>query len=253
MLKFFRRLRLKLLEERTLKNYFLYAIGEILLVVIGILIALAINNLWQNRSDQTLSKVYLQSLKNDIQTDIQNLDKYKTRSIERIEKPLERAIDVFLKNEPTQVDTLKLLNDIQMAMYMNIVPLRKGTYEDLMSTGNLRLLKNVPIKNALHDYFEMANYYELYYTEMLGGKTYIREVLTKSYPFRYNHHDLNVLDRFKMEEKLVNVEELLKNTEVENIILLELVTTRWITRSFDNMLERAKEIEVLLNDELLKK
>jgi len=44
MIKFFRRIRWKLLDERNLKRYLIYAFGEILLVVIGILIALQINN-----------------------------------------------------------------------------------------------------------------------------------------------------------------------------------------------------------------
>ena len=57
MLKFFQRIRRKLLDEGNLKRYFIYSIGEILLVVIGILIALQINN-WnqQNRDSRTEEK-----------------------------------------------------------------------------------------------------------------------------------------------------------------------------------------------------
>jgi hypothetical protein len=44
MLKFFRTIRKKLIEEYNVRKYLLYAIGEILLVVIGILIALQVNN-----------------------------------------------------------------------------------------------------------------------------------------------------------------------------------------------------------------
>ncbi len=45
MIKFFRRIRQNLIMENKTSKYFKYAIGEILLVVIGILIALQINNL----------------------------------------------------------------------------------------------------------------------------------------------------------------------------------------------------------------
>ena len=45
MIKFFRKIRQKLINEGNLKRYLLYAFGEILLVVIGILIALQINDL----------------------------------------------------------------------------------------------------------------------------------------------------------------------------------------------------------------
>ena len=52
MFKLFRRLRRKLIAEGNLKRYLIYAMGEILLVVIGILIAVQLNNLNQNNSDR---------------------------------------------------------------------------------------------------------------------------------------------------------------------------------------------------------
>ncbi|MBL0027002.1 MAG: hypothetical protein IPO98_19350 [Saprospiraceae bacterium] len=54
MMKFFHLIRKKLLDEGNLKRYLMYAIGEILLVVIGILIALQINNWNQANSDSRL-------------------------------------------------------------------------------------------------------------------------------------------------------------------------------------------------------
>ena len=51
MIKFFRQIRKSLLEQNKMGKYFKYAIGEILLVVIGILIALQINN-WNEKAKQ---------------------------------------------------------------------------------------------------------------------------------------------------------------------------------------------------------
>ncbi|MGB5318748.1 DUF6090 family protein [Eudoraea sp.] len=53
MIKFFRRIRQQLLKENNLSKYLLYAIGEIVLVVIGILIALQINN-WNQENKESL-------------------------------------------------------------------------------------------------------------------------------------------------------------------------------------------------------
>lgn len=52
MFNFFRKIRRLLINEGNLKKYFVYALGEIFLVVIGILIALAINNWWQLRTQK---------------------------------------------------------------------------------------------------------------------------------------------------------------------------------------------------------
>ena len=70
MIRFFRNIRQKLAAENNVSKYLRYAIGEILLVVIGILIALQINNWNENRKDQQkLENIYalvVEDLKNDI-------------------------------------------------------------------------------------------------------------------------------------------------------------------------------------------
>lgn len=54
MIKFFRKIRQRLLTENKFSKYLIYAIGEILLVVIGILIALQINNWNESQKEQLL-------------------------------------------------------------------------------------------------------------------------------------------------------------------------------------------------------
>lgn len=73
MIKFFQHIRQSLINQNQMGKYFKYAIGEILLVVIGILIALQINNWNQNRLQQKqLKSVYERTL-TDINNDIQEL------------------------------------------------------------------------------------------------------------------------------------------------------------------------------------
>lgn len=70
MLRFFRRIRRKLLDEASLKKYFAYAIGEILLVVIGILLALQINTWNETQKSRKDSFQTLKELKTDLQLTI---------------------------------------------------------------------------------------------------------------------------------------------------------------------------------------
>ena len=65
MIKFFRKIRQNLLMENKTGKYFKYAIGEIVLVVIGILIALQVNNWNQNRIAQNEEKEVITKLHND--------------------------------------------------------------------------------------------------------------------------------------------------------------------------------------------
>tara|TARA_R110002072_G_scaffold14272_4_gene59494 strand:- start:1111 stop:1833 length:723 start_codon:yes stop_codon:yes gene_type:complete len=80
MIKFFRKIRQRLLTENKFSKYLIYAIGEIVLVVIGILIALQINN-WNEKRQQkqilkSIYKIVVEDLKNDI-TEINDILKAK--------------------------------------------------------------------------------------------------------------------------------------------------------------------------------
>lgn len=69
MLKFFRSIRQKLIDQKKFKNYLLYAIGEILLVMIGILLALQVNNWNERRKTKDTFKDTLQTIATDLQRD----------------------------------------------------------------------------------------------------------------------------------------------------------------------------------------
>ncbi|MCA8975261.1 MAG: hypothetical protein KDC98_11095 [Planctomycetes bacterium] len=66
MLHLLRRLRRSLLQQKALRSYCLYALGEVLLVVIGILIALQINNWNNDRVDRRSEAKYLENLERDL-------------------------------------------------------------------------------------------------------------------------------------------------------------------------------------------
>ena len=72
MIKFFRKIRQNLLSENKFSKYFLYAIGEIVLVVIGILIALQINNWNENKKASNSEKSILIGLKSEFQNNLVN-------------------------------------------------------------------------------------------------------------------------------------------------------------------------------------
>ena len=69
MIKFFRKIRQKLLSENKFSKYLIYAVGEIILVVIGILIALQINNVNESRKASISETLTLQKLVQDLKVD----------------------------------------------------------------------------------------------------------------------------------------------------------------------------------------
>src|SRR6056297_2698559 len=74
MLKFFRHIRKKLIEQDNVRKYLLYAIGEILLVVIGILIALQVNNWNEERKERNQEVKILREIRNDLKSNYMEIE-----------------------------------------------------------------------------------------------------------------------------------------------------------------------------------
>ena len=74
MLRFFRHIRQRLLTENRFSKYLLYAVGEIILVVIGILIALQINNWNEDRKMRQSERQILLSLSDDFMANLSTID-----------------------------------------------------------------------------------------------------------------------------------------------------------------------------------
>tara|TARA_R110000823_G_scaffold294628_2_gene413567 strand:- start:259 stop:591 length:333 start_codon:yes stop_codon:yes gene_type:complete len=75
MIKFFRKIRQNLLSEGKTGKYLKYAFGEIILVVIGILIALGISNWNENRKNNNETTDFINRLTEEIEININNVNK----------------------------------------------------------------------------------------------------------------------------------------------------------------------------------
>ena len=154
MLKFFRRIRQKLLAEGKTGRYLQYAFGEILLVVLGILIALQINNWNENRKSIKQEKTYYCKLAEDFQADITNIDSSMVTIDKRLEST-ERLLTNLLKNQP---DKAVLLEDfISTFRYYKYIP-TKAAIVDITSSGKLEKLADQNLKTrVLNHYTQQDN------------------------------------------------------------------------------------------------
>ena len=99
MKKFFRKIRQRLLTENKFSKYLLYAIGEIVLVVIGILIALSINN----RNQQQINDAKITSILKEIQQDLVSDVELSKQIFDRFIKD-DSIADLILINKSTAND-----------------------------------------------------------------------------------------------------------------------------------------------------
>ena len=94
MIKFFRKKRYDLMEKNKTGKYFKYAIGEIILVVIGILIALSINNWNENRKDKKYLNQIFSSIEKELKESSIDIKKVIPKQLASID-----TIEVYLNNE----------------------------------------------------------------------------------------------------------------------------------------------------------
>ena len=132
MIKFFRKIRQTMIKENKVSKYVLYAIGEIILVVIGILIALQINNNNEIRKAREKELHYLTNIKSDLNLNIKEIESYIITRSTQIESA-NKTIEYFEGKPLTNLDDFN--KDI-----VNIYTWRKfyqinNTFQELTNSG----------------------------------------------------------------------------------------------------------------------
>ena len=118
MIKFFRHIRQNQLETGKTRKYLKYAIGEIVLVVIGILIALSINNWNENRKENNYLRMVYTHIQKDLLTDTLNISeniKYYSKRNQRLTDIIERNIPlsyINAINETNYASCEKCISDV---------------------------------------------------------------------------------------------------------------------------------------------
>ena len=151
-MKFFGRFRQKLLAENKFSKYVVYAIGEIILVVIGILIAIQINT-WRLEQDNRKTEILLlKNIKSDLETDIQEYRSVRDFKVSQNEAGL-RLLEYMIDASKPLRDTVQFVNDFQRVIYF-IVPCSNRTSFDLaVNTGYLNNITNDRLVKDLSNYY----------------------------------------------------------------------------------------------------
>jgi hypothetical protein len=182
MIGFIRRLRRRLLAEGALGNYLAYAIGEIVLVVIGILIALQINNYNDARKDRARELGYLVNIRVDLEANIAEMDRYLADRNEGI-AAAQRIIRHF-DGEPIEDASAFNADGVSIYAWRRYYQ-TNNTYQELVNSGNFALLSNETIKHGLLDL-------EAQYMKMKGEEDHFRfDAETLLYHPLYEAMDLN--------------------------------------------------------------
>jgi len=254
-MKLFRKTRNDLMDKNKTAKYLRYAIGEIFLVVIGILIALQINNINETRKIRTKEVVYLKNIKTDLNLTIIQLEDFIARRKTQI-KTANRVIEYY-KGRP--VENWNSFNKDIVSIYSWERFFQvDNTFQELMNSGNLAIIANESIKNGLLNldvYYKKLKYNEDHFRydsevtlyEPSFGMLDINS-MANNYAYQLSGGKMGDPEDMKKED----FEEMLKDQKQKNGFAFAVFEFSKMAVSFETIKKESEKIIALINEDLVK-
>ncbi len=221
MIKFFRKIRQNLLMENKTGKYFKYAIGEIILVVIGILIALSINNWNENRKNNIVEQGTLLSLKSDLESALVQLeDKLDQNKNYRYMDSI--LLDVIHFKKDISTDSLENLT--LGHIYSPGFDPELGTLNEILSTGKMEVIQNRNLRkhistwNKYIDELEEVDGKLAHFDLQVKDPLYSKQLPYKNIVSGFLNFNSKSNYEFPKSNFEWNSKTLLQNKEFENLI-----------------------------------
>ena len=236
MLRFFRQIRQKLLAGNHFRRYLLYAMGEIVLVVIGILIALQVNS-WQEAKQRRSREIEaLSQLKEALELEISDLQ----MNVDAIEGAIEstKIVRTHLENHLPYNDSLAYHfgNSSRTMGYIT----NSGIYEQIKSSG-IDLISSDSLRNRIMTHYDVNTSYLVDIENILvhrHNNTIVRPIMLRKFDYSWftNPAIPNDYEALKKDSEYLSV---LKTTG--EIMRFQLSRTRAVLQSANRLQEAIEE------------
>lgn len=260
MIKLFRNARLVQLKDGNVSRYIKYALGEIILVVIGILIAIQINSRYGKFAESKKEESYLISLNNDLDDQLQSIAIQKEYEKGFMDAGF-RVLTNYAAKSEFEVDSTFFKSLFDMSSRKTFVR-NDPTYTDLLSSGNIDIIKNVDLKhNLILFYQELERYENVIHNNntILVDQQFIPLFLktgfiTDHFVDSVKLADLhtNGIQTFSMEPKdhLVKISKEILQKEGNELLVLNSINFRYniALAHFTNLISLEKEIQQIMEE-----
>ena len=246
MIKLFRNFRHAMIKENKISKYLLYAIGEIVLVVIGILIALQINNWNDQRKMSITEKELYQRILNDLQFDEIKIEDH----ILQYKNDQEMYHQIYLETKGiTKHDSIVDFSTIRAAIPFILII--ESNYSSLSKD-----ILNSDINGSIKNYFKLENLVHDAFESIQSFK----EDRLRPYLSKYGMNDTKVLfdnyqlDYYDLRGKQIfsypKLKEQYGTVELDQTLFELGIKTAWALTALHNILESNKELQLELKNEL---
>ena len=249
MINFFRKIRKKLADDNKLLKYMKYAIGEILLVVIGILIALQVNTWNEDRKSEILEIKILKRLRQDLVADTLYLNDRLERTIILQAKQYEFVHEIY-NTQKSEKEFRKVLG-LQNWDSDNLV-MQTSTYEELKSSGQINILENESLKIQMIDLYREYEVATKHFDEINGLTS--REFLPGALRVGSKYYFKHLYDEERLMEgsdwKFINDPTSESFKILEDTQMMYNMKYRYFITYFENLLTKSKSLIKNIDKEL---
>jgi len=232
-MKLFRNIRKNLIKEGNLKRYFIYAIGEILLVMIGISLAFQVSNWDDNRIKKKAEIRFYENIKEQIIDDKELIESQKNFNNYFLAE-FNYANEIIETNDRSKMDTLgSIVRDLTQYSDFD----RQGNiYETMVNSGQINLLQNHKIVNGIRELEERY--------------IYINRMESIHYDAMMNHVVVAMNPVLKYATGEIKKPDIVFNYKFQNIITILLMIMEEKDRTYNKALYEIERVTKLIEDEL---
>ena len=246
MIKFFRKIRYDLMEKGKTSKYLKYAIGEIVLVMIGILLAIQANNWNINRTAKTELNQSLNKLLIELNQDTETLN----REIEE-NTIMISALDscLIILKEPEKYTFEKFEKLFIYSNYTNSFEFTRVTFDALSNSGKLKQIKNSILSDSLINYYGNSGFKQVESALVFHVRNNFRSyALGFDYLNTANEFDTYNPSDFDITRKTLN--DYRSDIRIINTIRVKIVLHRFLNENYKDIIPRTEYLIKTIKQEL---
>lgn len=220
MIRFFRKIRQKVFSHNDFRKYLFYAIGEIILVVIGILIALQVNNWNLDRINKNRVKQYGKALVQDLTNDVEMINVSQFQAIKSYNN-IDSLRSYILSVSPSDLsntDLFVLTHDIMYRPYK----WNRSTFQEMKNSEILHYFENDSLKKKLIAYESFSYHLDEDFRQDITNAHKADEIMTEILDLNNPYFDkMLVLESERFNDSnlyLFNTEEYRKSKKLDVIV-----------------------------------
>ena len=230
MIKFFRKIRYNLMETNKTGKYLKYAIGEVVLVIIGILIALEINEQTKKKDNNNLRNLYIIQLNDEVEQNINELIDTKNSTFEML-KELDTLLKILINKDHDNPKLFSKSVNLYRAYQFNPIAV---TYENLKFSGDLKLFNDLDLRNSISNAYQSFNY--------------IRTVEDIDENIKTSNYREYFMPNARLMDMSMSSNNFGKDAYFENMVLTRIGVLRQNGDAYDNSIELLNELKVTFSE-----